>query len=191
MPRHVDHDQRRADIIEAAKQILANGGPDGMTIRSVAKRLGGSITLVTHYYPTRPELMRAVVAEMNESYDTELADLEAGADAHGRLYILLEWMLPLTELEWVNESSRIQLLGRRGQDPSVEEFADAMDARMRDLLRQHLEPLVPKDRVEGYVDLLRVTTNGIVLSAVEHHDDWPAKRQLRVLEAALTAFGLK
>ncbi|WP_319093283.1 hypothetical protein [Streptomyces sp. WI04-05A] len=61
---------------------------------------------------------------------------------------------------------------------------------MRDLLRQHLEPLVPEDRVETYVDLVRVTLNGIVLAAVEHHEDWPAKRQLTVLEEALSAFGL-
>ncbi|WP_405670806.1 TetR/AcrR family transcriptional regulator [Streptomyces canus] len=191
MPRYVDHDQRRADIVEAAKHVLANGGPAELTIRSVAKRLGGSITLVTHFYPTRPELMRAVVTAMNEGYDTELADLETGADAHGRLRILLEWMLPLTDQEWVNESGRVQLLSQRGKDASFEEFANSTDARMRDLLRRHLEPLVPEDRVETYVDLLRVTVNGIVLAAVEHHDDWPAKRQLAVLEEALTAFGLR
>lgn len=191
MPRYVDHDQRRADIIEAAKHILANGGPAELTIRSVAKRLGGSITLVTHFYPTRPELMRAVVAAMSESYYAELAGLETGADAPSRLRILLEWMLPLTDQEWVNESGRVQLLSQRGKDTTFEEFADAMDARMRELLRQHLEPLVPEGRVETYVDLLRVTVNGIVLAAVEHHEDWPAKRQLAVLDEALTAFGLR
>ncbi len=171
--------------------MLAHGGPAELTIRSVAKRLGGSITLVTHFYPTRPELMRAVVTAMNESFDAELADLETGADARGRLLILLKWMLPLTEQDWVNESGRVQLLSQRGKDASVEEFADGMDTRMRDLLRQHLEPLVPEDRVETYVDLLRVTVNGIVLAAVEHHDDWPAKRQLTVLDEALSAFGLR
>lgn len=191
MPRYVDHDQRRADIIEAAKYVLAHGGPAGLTIRSVAKRLGGSITLVTHFYPTRPELMRAVVTAMSESFEAELTDLETGADAPGRLRILLEWMLPLTDQDWVNESGRIQLLSQRGKDASFEEFADAMDARMRGLLRQHLEPLVPDGRVEAYVDLLRVTVNGIVLAAVEHHDDWPAKRQLAVLDDALTAFSLR
>jgi AcrR family transcriptional regulator len=191
VPRYVDHDQRRADIIEAAKHILANGGPAELTIRSVAKRLGGSITLVTHFYPTRPELMRAVVAAVSESYDAELADLETGADASSRLRILLEWMLPLTDQGWVDESGRIQLLSQRGKDTTVEEFANAMDARMRELLRQHLEPLVPEDRVETYVDLLRVTANGIVLAAVEHHEEWPAKRQLAVLDEALTAFGLR
>ncbi|MGJ5828187.1 TetR/AcrR family transcriptional regulator [Streptomyces ossamyceticus] len=191
MPRYVDHDQRRAEIVEAARYVLAHGGPAELTIRSVAKRLGGSITLVTHFYPTRPELMRAVVTAMNESFDAELADLETGADARGRLLILLKWMLPLTEQDWVNESGRVQLLSQRGKDASVEEFADGMDTRMRDLLRQHLEPLVPEDRVETYVDLLRVTVNGIVLAAVEHHDDWPAKRQLTVLDEALSAFGLR
>ncbi|WP_327341687.1 TetR/AcrR family transcriptional regulator [Streptomyces europaeiscabiei] len=190
MPRHVDHEQRRRDIIDASRRILVGGGPSALTIRAVAKELGGSITLVTHFFPTRPELMRAVVAEMIDSYDTELAALEEGADAPTRLRILMRWMLPLAEDEWGAEKGRIVLIAQRDQEPSIGEFFTTMDARIRGLLRSHVEPLVPAERVDATVDLLRVLANGLVLSAVEHHHMWPPERQLAVLDAALAAYGL-
>lgn len=190
MPRHVDHEQRRRDILDASRRILLAGGPSSLTIRAVAKELGGSITLVTHYFPTRPELMRAVVAEMIDSYDTELATLEEGADAPARLRILMRWLLPLAENEWAAEKGRIVLIAQREQEPSIGEFFTTLDTRIRELLRRHIEPLVPADRVEATVDLLRVLANGLVLTAVEHHDAWPPERQLAVLDAALAAYGL-
>ncbi|MFE2317262.1 TetR/AcrR family transcriptional regulator [Streptomyces sp. NPDC059441] len=191
MPRHVDHEQRRRDIIDASRRILVSGGgPSALTIRAVAKELGGSITLVTHFFPTRPELMRAVVAEMIESYDTELAALEEGADAPTRLRILMRWLLPLAENDWAAEKGRIVLIAQREQEPSIGEFFTTMDTRIRDLLRRHVEPLVPAERVDVTIDLLRVLANGLVLSAVEHHHAWPQERQLAVLEEALAAYGL-
>ncbi|MDH6221081.1 TetR/AcrR family transcriptional regulator [Streptomyces pseudovenezuelae] len=107
----------------------------------MAERGCGSITLVTHFFPTRPELMRAVVAEMIENYDTELATLEESADASARLRILMRWMLPLAEDEWAAEEGRVVLIAQRDQEPSIGEFFTTMDARIRELLRRHVEPL--------------------------------------------------
>lgn len=86
-----------------------------------AEGLGGSITLVTQYFPTRQELMRAVGGEMIDSYDTELATLEEGADAPTRLRILMRWLLPLAQNEWAAEKGRIVLIAQREQEPSVGE----------------------------------------------------------------------
>lgn len=81
-------------------------------------------------------------------------------------------------------------IAQREQEPSIGEFFTTMDTRIRELLRRRVEPLVPVDRVEATVDLLRVLANGLVLTAVEHHDAWPPERQLAVLDQALAAYGL-
>jgi hypothetical protein len=134
--------------------------------------------------------MRDVVAEMIENYDTELATLEEGADAPARLRILMRWLLPLNEDEWVAEKGRIVLIAQRDQEPSIGDFFTILNERIRELLRRHVEPLVPADQVDATVDLLRVLANGLVLSAVKHHHAWPPERQLAVLDAALEAYGL-
>jgi hypothetical protein len=61
---------------------------------------------------------------------------------------------------------------------------------MRQYLRRHVAPLVPAEQVEPTVDLLRVAANGIVLSAIEHRDAWPAERQINTMRQFLDLLGL-
>lgn len=191
MPRHVDHEQRKREITAAAMRIIAKRGLGALTLKSLAKELGGSITLVTHFYTNRAELLQAITETLLQEYDVELAGLEAGADAQERLRILLEWMLPLdSEEAWIAERGRVVLIGQREDEPSIGSLFDIMDGRMRSYLRDHLRPLVEENQLESMVDVLRVTLNGIVLATVEHREEWPAKRQMAVLKQVLTAINL-
>ena len=72
MPRYVDPLTRRMEITSAAMRILARGGPQALTLKSLAEEMGGSITLVTHFISNRAELFTAVVDDLTESYDEEL-----------------------------------------------------------------------------------------------------------------------
>jgi AcrR family transcriptional regulator len=187
MPRMLDAVQRRRDITSIAIRILSEAGLDGLTLRSIADELGGSITLVTHIYPTRRDLLLGLAETLLEEYDALLPELEAGRDRPERLRILLEWMLPRSEDGWSQERSRIVLL----TDPDTGLILAAkMDLRMRTLIRDHLIGLVPADELDEHVELLRVLTNGIVLASVEHRDEWPAERQVRTLHSALRRLDL-
>jgi AcrR family transcriptional regulator len=190
MPRHVDHAERRREITSAAVRILARGGPSALTLKSLAEELGGSITLVTHFFANRAEIFAAVVDDLSAGYDAELAELEGDADESRRLGILLEWMLPLTTDDIAVEAGRIALISHRGEHVSIDHFFDVMEDRMRGLLRSHLSGLVPAESVEGAVSMLRAVVNGLVLSAVEHPELWPAPSQLAVVESALSSLGL-
>ena len=192
MPRHVDPAQRRREISAAAVRILARGGPRSLTLKSLAEELGGSITLVTHFFSNRDDLFSAVVQEVAEGYDNELEQLEAGASPVERLRILLEWMIPLEAEEIEAEAGRVALIPHRGDQQSIDEFFNVMEKRMRGLIRDHLERI----GTLGDVDLetatayLRATTNGVTLSAIEHPDLWPPERQKQILDIALTALGI-
>lgn len=188
MPRPLDLPQRRRDITAIALRILSEVGLDGLTLKAIAVELGGSITLVTHIYPTRRDLLLGIAENLLDEYDAQLPELEAGAaDRPERLRILLEWMLPRSDAGWSQERSRIVLLSDNETGPIL---ASKMDLRMRALIREHLVGLVPADEVDEYVDLLRVVTNGIVLASVEHRFDWPAERQVKILHAALRRLDL-
>jgi AcrR family transcriptional regulator len=190
MPRQVDRDERRREICLAAIKLLAERGPAGLTLRELARELGGSITLVTHFYPNRSALLDGIVDQAIADYDSDLAVLETDLEPTARLRVLLEWMLPLDEISRREEVARVMLLGGKGTDLPVQRFFDAMESMMRGLLRDHLAPLIPADQVESTAEALRVFTSGIVLSAAEHPDDWPRTRQLALLDRVLTAFGL-
>jgi AcrR family transcriptional regulator len=190
MPRTVDRAQRRREIAYAALRLMSTRGPAALTLRGLAEELGGSITLVTHFYRNRAELLKGIADQLVDDYDAQIADLERGADDPTRLRLLLEWMLPLTRDARTEERARVLLNAERASDLHVQSFFEAMDRKMRALLRDHVEPLVEGSQVDITVDALRVMVNGVVLSAVEHPRKWPAKRQLALLDHMLGSLGL-
>jgi AcrR family transcriptional regulator len=191
MPRQVDPVERRRQITSAAINILAAGGASALTLKSLAEELGGSITLVTHFFSSREDIFTAIVDDLANGFDAELEALEKGADAHGRLRILLEWMIPLAAEDVDQESGRIALISQRHTHQGIDHFFSVMESRVRGLLRSHLEPLVAESELPLYVDYLRALTNGLVLSSVEHPEIWTRERLVAVLDTSTRALGLQ
>jgi AcrR family transcriptional regulator len=191
MPRHVDHERRRKEILETTIAVISDSGIRGLSFRSVADRLGGSTIVVTHYYPTIKDLVDDLAVRLVESWDLELAMLEAGVDdPYQRLWALLAWLLPVTEKTRREERARINLLADELAGHEHRAQFDANEKRIRRYLREHVSELVDGDEVERAVELLRVVINGIVLSACEHPTKWPRRRQLAVIELALVGLGI-
>lgn len=190
MPRYVDHDDRRFQIINATLDVIAKEGPTGLNFRAVAGRMGGSSTIVTHYFSTKQELLDALVENL-ATWPDEVQELEVGVnDPRDRLRLFLRWLLPCDEQGLRDETARINLIGERDTRVRTEHLFAAWDQNVRSLLTRHVEELVTAERVPSVVDVLRSATNGITLSTVEHPDEWPADRQFAVLDEVLAAFGL-
>lgn len=191
MPRHVDHDRRRAEIVRVTVDLLAEGGVAAVNFRTIAEKLGGSTTIVTHYYGTREELLNDIVQRSTEGWHTELATLEKAATTPAeRLAILLVWLLPTTRSGLREERARINLLSSQLVGPSPRRAFTGWDDTIRQILHDHVEQLVTRSRVDAVVESLRVTTNGIVLSAVERPSKWPKERQIAALQYVVDALSL-
>ena len=191
MPRYVDPLTRRMEITSAAMRILARGGPQALTLKSLAEELGGSITLVTHFISNRAELFTAVVDDLTDSYDEELRKADEGLHGVERLWRLLLWLSPSGPDEIEAERARINLISHRHEHPSIDHFFDSMEERMRALLRDRLSGLVPDEDLDHAAGFLRAVTNGLTLSAVEHPDLWPADRVEQALRTAVRGLGLE
>lgn len=191
MPRHVDHDRRRADIARVTLDLLAEGGVTAVNFRAIAERLGGSTTIVTHYYRTREELLNDIAQRSVESWHAELAGLEKEAASPAeRLAILLMWLLPTSRSGLREERARINLLSSQLVGQSHRRAFTAWDDTIREILRDHVKPLVTRGRLDSVVESLRITTNGIVLSAVERPSKWPKERQIGALQNIVDALNL-
>jgi AcrR family transcriptional regulator len=59
MPRYVDHDARRAEVIAVATDIVAGQGRAALTVRSVSAAAGCSTQIVSHYFSDMAELLHA------------------------------------------------------------------------------------------------------------------------------------
>ncbi|MCX4755850.1 TetR/AcrR family transcriptional regulator [Kitasatospora purpeofusca] len=64
MPKLVDHDERRAQIIDALLRTAADTGLHAVTMRSVAVEAGISVRLVQYYFDTKEQLLLAAVGRL-------------------------------------------------------------------------------------------------------------------------------
>jgi len=84
--RRLSTDQRRREFIHSATELLGTNPAVTFSMNEVAQRAGASRALLYHYFPSKQELIRAVVAQ--ESADLgealEAKDLNDALDAYLR-----------------------------------------------------------------------------------------------------------
>ncbi|MFD7594429.1 TetR/AcrR family transcriptional regulator [Kitasatospora sp. NPDC059812] len=64
MPKLVDHEERRAHIIDALLRTAADTGLHAVTMRSVAIEAGVSVRLVQYYFDTKEQLLLAALTRL-------------------------------------------------------------------------------------------------------------------------------
>ena len=188
MPRVVDTEARREQIISAAVRLLGEGGFVKLTLSGLARELGGSMRLVTHYFRDRQELIRALLDEGLSQTDELKLELENIQDPADRLRHTLEWFLPLDQRSLQLEKVRVALVVHKDVEPVIGQFFAGVDSAMRQALRDAVAPFVEESEVEKLVDVLRAWTSGVALSSVEHPEVWTPQRQREVLAEFLSRF---
>ncbi|MFJ7213696.1 TetR/AcrR family transcriptional regulator [Amycolatopsis sp. NPDC098790] len=184
MPIFVDHDERRKKIVDAAIRVLGDVGFAKFTLRAVSNRLGGSVTMVTHYFPSREALLDRMLAQTLEDAQAMQEELIAIADPHERLEAVLRYFLPIDEESLGIERARVALVSHRTTAPAIERHLAILEPRMRNLITTAISDFISPDQIASTVDLIRVWTSGVVLSTVEHPEMWTPDRQ----DAALKHF---
>jgi AcrR family transcriptional regulator len=98
MPKLADHDQRRAQITSAARQVIARDGLGAATFQSVAAEAGISVRLVQYYFGTKQKFLlathRAVVADAGTRFTERLSTLGAEPAPREVVRAILTELLP-------------------------------------------------------------------------------------------------
>ncbi|MFS0911574.1 TetR/AcrR family transcriptional regulator [Microbacterium sp. 179-I 3D2 NHS] len=95
MPKIIDHDQRRRDIVEVAKRIILKGGFEAATMRSIAAEAGFANGALKHYFPGKESIVAATFEAVLLEHDTWLQQsISEGTTADEMLRQVLEGTLP-------------------------------------------------------------------------------------------------
>lgn len=78
--RRLKTDERRADLLEAAKRVLASGGWDALSMVSVADESGVTKRIVYNHFANPQEIIEALIA-------SPLAEITAQARALSELFV--------------------------------------------------------------------------------------------------------
>lgn len=114
MPKVVDHEQRRQELVEQAARVIAQQGLEHTTLKDVARAAGFSANLVAHYFDNKEDLLWHVQRFVGKRAARRFLE----SPDHS-LYALVESVLPYstdTEVEW---KVRIFFWSRAINDPRL------------------------------------------------------------------------
>lgn len=96
MPRIVDVTTKRAELVAASLDVIANDGLAGATLRRIAAHVGASTGSITHYFDGRDALLVEAVRTAHEAAGVRMTRaLERLDDPASRLEAVILEALPL------------------------------------------------------------------------------------------------
>ncbi|MDF5759086.1 TetR/AcrR family transcriptional regulator [Spongiactinospora sp. TRM90649] len=95
MPKIIDHDQRRRDIIDVTWDLITKGGIEAATMREIAAAAGFANGALKHYFPSKEDIIEATY-ERALAMMTEYISLE-GLRGLAALRVMCESSMPIDE----------------------------------------------------------------------------------------------
>jgi AcrR family transcriptional regulator len=191
MPKIVDWDARRDEILSATWRVIARDGITGATIRAIAREANCSRGILAHYFDDKADILgsalvmshRRVVARMN----ARVAGL-TGLDA---LRVVMLEALPLDGQRDLEAQIEISFWGRALGNPGLRRLQHAEFDRFADRLRDYLAEADKQGELRDGVDLtlaahqLLVLIDGLSAERVLYPDRVTPGRQQEMLETLL------
>lgn len=166
MPKIVDHDTRRREIVEASWKVIAGEGLDGLTMRKIAAAADCTTGRLTHYFANREEL---VLAALRAVYDAAASRMATARDADGtpreRLLRMLEETLPLDETRLQEWKIWIAFWGTAAADRTLAKENDARHNQWRASILPFIREIAPSADAAYEAERLVGIVNGLGLEA--------------------------
>lgn len=165
MPRIVDHDERRRAIVAAATELVEKAGPQALTMRSLAARLGVANGALDRYFPAgKAAIMDAVYTTAYEKVRSQVgAVLEGRAPGLDMVRAMVTALMPV---KGAVEGAPV-LVAFWNEIGDTDEVRDRIGhdlAHLRDRIHQLLEAAVTRGEIthRERIDTAAVTLVALV-----------------------------
>ncbi len=125
----VDAQRNRARIMDAAEDVFAAGGPDAST-EEVARRAGVAIGTVFRHFPTKADLLRALMKRLLEQVTADAADRIAHGDPATALFDFISHLVRRTAAN----RAVVSLLAAEGLDVPIAGPITSLAGAVQELL---------------------------------------------------------
>jgi AcrR family transcriptional regulator len=191
MPKKVDHEARREELVRAAWRVIADRGIDEVTIREIARESGYSSGVLAHYFENKDDLLaHALRLSHQQIFRRYEAELEAPASAEALRAVLFD-NLPLEGQRNLETRIEMSFWARSLRNEALNQIQHEESEEQRNLLRGLIEEAQEEGAIaaghdrELVLDLLGALIDGISLHALLYPDRLPPQRQQRMMEFAL------
>ena len=155
MPKIVDHQARRQELVQATWTVIARHGLSGATMRQIAEEAGYSNGALARYFPDKASLIGATYALVVERTNRRI---EAAVDGlRGMAAVeLICWEILPSDSELVQEARLVVSFWEealKGTDPGVLAAGRAAQDHWRRLIRLKLGEALDDGELRAGLDL--------------------------------------
>jgi AcrR family transcriptional regulator len=138
VPKIVDHDQRRLELVDATWRIIARHGIEGATMREIATEAGFANGALKPYFPTKDDLITFAFGHVFNRTNQRIADTSAGKVGLAALRAFCQEVLPLDE-DRINEARIVIPFWQRAlTDQAKAQLHETSMNQWRSALEEHL-----------------------------------------------------
>lgn len=199
VPKVVDHEQRRDEIIDALWRVVRRDGVGAASVRTVAAEAGWSTGAIRHYFSSQDELMAFAMTALNErartrvrqriaSIDHDLVDPEAFVEVLGEV-------LPLDAQRKAESEVWLALLASARTHEHLRVLADDAHRSLRGLcdsvVRKVARDAGPDFDLEGETDRLHGLLDGLAVHGTMYPRQLPRTRLRAAVRAHLTDLAVR
>jgi AcrR family transcriptional regulator len=194
MPKIVDWDERRDEILSATCRVIARDGIAGATIRAIAKEANCSRGILAHYFDDKADILGSALVHSHRRVGARMDRAAAGLSGLAALRVVMLEALPLDDPRDVEAQIEISFWGRALGNPELRELQHTEFDRFCGRLRGHLTEAAELGELVASCDLelathqLVVVIDGLSAERVLYPDRVAPERQVQMLDLLLASF---
>ena len=194
MPKIVDWDERRDEILSATWRVIARNGIAGATIRAIAREANCSAGILAHYFDDKEDILGSALLLSHRRVGARMTAAVAGLAGLAALRVVMLEALPMDERRDTEAQIEISFWGRALGNARLRELQHSEFERLCRRLHGHLQEAVSLGELAAGYDLalathqLVVLIDGLSAERVLYPDRVIPRRQVEMLDQLLRSF---
>ena len=194
MPKIVDWDEKRDEILSATGRVIARDGIAGATIRAIASEAKCSRGILGHYFHDKQDILGSALVHSHRRVVARMDAAAAGLAGLAALRAVMLETLPMDEERDLEAQIEISFWGRALGNAGLRKLQhnefDRFYARLRSLVQEAADrgELQPGYDVDLAAHQLVVLIDGISAERVLYRDRVLPGRQVEMLDRLLDGF---
>jgi AcrR family transcriptional regulator len=188
MPKIVDHDARREELVEATWRVIARAGMAGATMREIAREAGVSTGVFAHYFAAKEDLLGFALRLSHRRVYERIHARTQGLVGLAALRVIMLEALPLDQERLLEAQIEMNFLSLALGNESLRELQNREFERFWDELHHRVSEAQTLGEISTDLDAdwithqLIILVEGISLEAVLYPARVQPDRQGEILE---------
>ena len=194
MPKIIDWDARRDEILSATWRVIARDGIERATIRAIAREASCSRGILAHYFDDKADILGSALVMSHRRLVARMEARTAGLTGLDALRVVVEETLPLEEESDLEAQIEVSFWGRALGHPELRGLQNSEFDRFLARLRRHLHEAAKLGQLGDGVSIdlaahqLVATIDGLTAERVLYPDRVPPDQQRKIIGQLLASF---